>query len=336
MGKIFPLNQRPELFEPTLKLIEKSFHYSSKNSFQTDFAPLIDESNHHNCFIFVDEKENVLAHIGVKERKIVIRDKNFPIIMFGGIAVDEIRRGEGIFQKLFIDVLTEKKDGAALLLLWSDLSKLYNKFGFYLCGSQFETNSNRSETTFSPTKLHLLSSSEKNDLKSLFENSFSKIYLTLKRTDEDWNCLEKITSADLFIRKNEDQINEYYFMNKGEDLPEIIYEYGTMGKIEDLLKRICHFGKVWTGKEIVSANQTQYQFLMSPGEQSLFNEFIQSFTENRVSIRAINSIKQEVYFDFNNETLGLSIDEFLRGMFGPDGFEELPLPSLFISGLESI
>jgi predicted N-acetyltransferase YhbS len=336
MGKIFPLSEKTSCFNSTVALIERSFGYKGPNSFQTDFAPLMDESNHHNCFILVDEDEKVIAHIGVKEKKITLGNKTFPVLMLGGIAVDESKRGKGIFQELFIHVLTLKREEASMLFLWSDLEKLYNKFGFYLCGSQFEVARELKPSTFTRKKLQELTVSEMNELKALHKNSFTKIYATLKRTDEDWELLKKITSADLYIRKENDHIRDYYFINKGQDLIEIIYEYGTTGNIEELLETIGHFGKIWMGKEIIPSHQTQYQFFMSPGDGSLFKEFIKALTEDKVSIQSINSMKQEVYFDYNNETLGLSIDEFLRGLFGPETFEELDLPSLFISGLESI
>ena len=57
MGNIFPLSEKPSLFEDTLKLIEKSFHYKDPFSFKIDFAQLMDVSNHKNCFIMIDENE---------------------------------------------------------------------------------------------------------------------------------------------------------------------------------------------------------------------------------------------------------------------------------------
>jgi hypothetical protein len=47
-------------------------------------------------------------------------------------------------------------------------------------------------------------------------------------------------------------------------------------------------------------------------------------------------MKQEAYFDFNDELLALEMDEFLKGIFGPYPFEELTVRPFFISGLDSI
>ena len=62
------LKDQPEYYQQTLSLIEKSFGYNEKYSFAIDFAPLLDQSNWHHCFILLDEeKKNVIAHIALKE-----------------------------------------------------------------------------------------------------------------------------------------------------------------------------------------------------------------------------------------------------------------------------
>jgi predicted N-acetyltransferase YhbS len=336
MGKIFPLSEKNSCYEATIRLIEKSFQYKKPNSFEIDFAPLIDKSNHQNCFILIDENENVLAHIGVKERFLTLGNKKYSITLLGGIAVDEARRGEGIFQTLFQDVLAEKRSDTTLFLLWSDLEKLYNKFGFHLCGTQFEISKTKVKSSFTKTTFSSLSNDEKKEIKTLFTNSFAKTYLTPERTQADWDLIQKVTSADLFIRKNGNAISDYYFMNKGQDLPEVIYEYGSQGELTTLLEEISAYGKVWIGKDLLASENLQYQCFMSPGDTRLFTQFIFELTNQQFAIRNINLMKQEVFFDFNEETLSLELPDFLRGVFGPGAFEEIEVPSLYISGLDSI
>lgn len=332
MGNIYPLSDKPSLVSKTIELIEKSFQYKSPNRFEIDFAPLIDKSNQKNCFILIDENENVLAHIGAKEKNIIINGEKFSVCMLGGIAVDETRRGEGHFQTLFQDVLAEKRSDTAIFLLWSDLEKLYNKFGFHLCGSQFEySQEGKQSQTYKKTKIKSLSESEKKTLKDLYTHSFKQQFLTLERSEDDWSLLEKIESADLYMDQD-----SYFFMNKGQDLPGIIYEYGTTKDAVTFLKEMRGFGKVWSGKELFPTDNLQYQFFLSPGDLKHFSKMILFLTNDKVAIRNINLMKQEIYFDFNDETLALDIPEFLRGIFGPGGFEELDLPQIFISGLESI
>lgn len=336
MGKIFPLSEKPSCYEATKKLIEKSFHYKKPFSFEIDFAPLIDKSNHKNCFIMLDENENVLAHIGVKERFFTLNNKKFSVTLLGGIAVDEARRGEGIFQELFQDVLAEKRSDTALFLLWSDLEKLYNKFGFHLCGTQFELAGGNEQSPFIKTIYSALNDDEKKQIRDLYQDSFTKTYLTLVRDDHEWEMIAKITSADLFVQKHNGRIQSYYFQNKGQDLPGIIYEYGTKNDLATYLKEISNYGKVWMGTDIVPTENVQYQFFMGNGDLRLFTDFIFELTDKKFEIRNINIMKQEVFFDFNEETLMLELPEFLRGVFGPGVFEELEMKPLFLSGLDSI
>lgn len=336
MGNIFPLSEKPSCFEATVRLIEKSFEYKAPHSFVVDFAPLMDKKNHTNCFIYVDENENVLAHIGVKERKISFGEKHFTVCLLGGIAVDENRRGEGIFQTLLQDVLAEKRSDTTFFLLWSNLEKLYNKFGFHLCGTQLEIESEKKTSPFIKTKLSSLSGLETSELKEVYKQSFAKFYMTLERNDQDWDLLGNISSADLFIRKKAERIHDYYFMNKGQDLPGVIYEYGSLGETKEFLKEISGYGKLWLGSDFIESENMQFQFFMAPGDLRLFTDFISFHTSGKFIVRNINLMKQEVIFDFNEETLSLELPDFLRGVFGPGVFEEIEVKPLFISGLDSI
>jgi predicted N-acetyltransferase YhbS len=335
MGNIFPLSEKPSLFEDTLKLIEKSFHYKAPNSFQIDFAPLMDVSNHKNCFIMIDENEKVIAHVGAKEHFLTLDNVKYPIILLGGIAVDESRRGEGHFQTLFQDVLAEKRSDTTFFLLWSDQENLYNKFGFHLCGTQIEIEKEKKISPFLKTTFANLKDKEKIEIKDLYK-SFAKTYLTIERSDADWKLIEQMTSADLFVRKENNIIHDYYFMNKGQDLPGVIYEYGTLNDLTLLVQEISSYGKVWLGRDLVPSENLQFQFFMAPGDLRIFTDFVFNLTGEKFKIRNINPMKQEVFFDFNEETLSLDLPEFLRGIFGPGIFEEIEVKPFFLSGLDSI
>ncbi len=77
--------------------------------------------------------------------------------------------------------------------------------------------------------------------------------------------------------------------------------------------------------------------MLCPGDMKLFGDFVASYTNGLFTLRNINVMKQEVFFDFNQETLVLPMDEFLIGLFGPGAFEELgEIRPLFFSGLDSI
>lgn len=341
MGKNFPeitnLKARPHLLAKTLQLIEESFEYQSPHKFQTDFAPLVESSNHQNCFILIDEEENVLGHIGAKEKKIKINNQDFQITLLGGIAIAKEHRGKGFFQDLMQDVLAEKRSDTALFILWSDLEKLYHQFGFFLCGNQFEVPQKKSIQQYTKTTYHELSSPDKKSIQELYQKSFSYLYHTLERSSDDWKAIELITSAELYIQKNNNEITSYFFMNKGQDLQGIIYEYGTTKDINHLINECSSYGKVWMGYPIIETDILQYQFFLGLGNTSDFKKLVSALSNNQVSIREINIMKQEVFFDFNQELLSLQTEDFLRGLIGPGIFEEFgEMKSIFISGLDSI
>lgn len=334
MMKITTLKDAPHLYSATIALIEKAFDYKKPNKYEIDFAPLIDESNFANCFIMVDDSESVIAHIGVCERNIL----GFNTAMLGGIAVDEARRGEGFFQELIQDVLAEKRSEVAFFLLWSDQEKLYKKYGFNLCGTQIEIPENKNEKFFKHTKLHSLEENQKKEIQNIYNKSFAQIYTTTERTTYDWTLLEKVTSADLFIEEENGRIVSYFIMNKGQDLGGVIYEYGTLKEIKDLIPKMSAYGKVWLGSNFIQSEDMQYQFFLGLGDTRMFSDFVRVFTNEKMQIHDVNIMKQEVYFYFNDELLSLEVEDFLRGILGPGIFEEIEadIKPLFISGLISI
>ncbi len=341
MGNNFPqrttLKESPSLIEETLHLIEKSFHYKGFFSFKNDFAPLMDPSNHHNCFIFTDENNKVIAHIGMKDKILRVNGKDHAICLLGGIAVDEERRGEGIFRTLMEDVISEKRSDCAFFILWSDQEKLYKKFGFTLCGAQYEYIKTDGKNSFEKTSYAALSPQDKGAIHYLYEKSFSQMYLTPVRTTSDWEMIAKTTSADLYIKRDTQRITSYFFMNKGQDLTGIIYEYGFQDKPENFLAEATHTGTVWTAIPLRESNTQQFQFMLAPADRKLMTSFVHDYTKGLFELRDINLIKGEAFFDFEEETLSLEIPEFLRGILGPGSFEELgTLSPLFFSGLDSI
>jgi predicted N-acetyltransferase YhbS len=329
---ITTLKAAPYLYSATISLIEKSFHYQKPHAFAVDFAPLIDESNWHNCFIKT-ENEKVVAHIGVSERNLL----NTPIAMLGGIAVDEARRGEGFFQELMQDVIAEKRSDVACFILWSDQEKLYKKFGFHLCGSQYEISQTKGKDFFSKTKLSELNQVQLSEIQNLYRESFLKLYISPERSQQEWELLAKISSADLYLKTKDSHICSYFFMNKGQDLQGVIYEYGTKEEFSALIEEMKPYGKIWTGTPTQDESEAQYQFFLAPADTKLFARLIEAYTQQKMKIEDVNPLKQEVYFHFNDELLALETEEFLRGVYGPAPFEELgDMKPIFISGLVSI
>ncbi len=77
--------------------------------------------------------------------------------------------------------------------------------------------------------------------------------------------------------------------------------------------------------------------MLAPADLHKFSIFVATYTKNQIIVKHINQMKKEIFFEFQNETLALPIDEFLFGVFGPGYFEDLQdIKPIFISGLDSI
>lgn len=311
------LADSPHLAPKTQSLIEKSFGYNDKNSFSIDFYPLFNKDNFKNCYV-IEENGEVLAHIGFKVRAL----GEFPIVMFGGIAVAEAARRKGLFKKLFTKVI-ENSPNAALYLLWSDKLDLYNKFGFYPAGKLYEYPQTNSQTEFEVEEI----SWDQFKYEHLYSNDSE---LRLKRTTEDWIEVKKITSAKIFLIKDKSSVINYFIEGKGADLSGIIHEYGRIDA--EQLNCMKNFGRVWSPIEFKNAIPL-FGTVISPGAPLLFKNFILSIFKLEVKSFDSNSVT----FEFESKDLTLPIADFLTGTFGPGQFSELSsIKPLFISGLDSI
>jgi len=316
--KYTTLAKSPEFFKETITLIEKSFNYSIDNSFQIDFAPLVETKNHHNCHIII-ENDKVIAHIGVSNREFKIKDKSYPIDMYGGIAVDEAHRGKGIFKNFFEHVLALQTN-STFHILWSDQVELYEKFSFYPCIEQLEYDHSLDDVdSYSPTTLSELSQTDLVTLTLIYNNQ------------SELDSLKLITSSSLFIKKENDVITNYFFMNKGEDLSGVIIEVGDFSDYIEISK----YGVLWSPHTHFEDYEVQFAALLKVGEHSLFKRFVINYSNSEIEVTKIDNMNIEFIFEKNNLTMDIS--DFLTGLLGPGRFEELSkLPPIYISGLDSI
>lgn len=322
------LAESPVYYKDTIKLIESAFDYSSNNSFDIDFYPLMCEKNQKNCHLIIKDNK-VVAHIGVLEKEITLNNKSYPLAMYGGIAVHKNFRGQGLFKDLF-NLVLKKYEHSSLHLLWSDQLEMYAKFGFVPAIEQIEFNESLNDAEiFTPTKLSLLSDEEIHSLYSIYKSSSE---LRVSRTLEDWEELKKITSTDLYIKKVNEKIVNYFFINKGEDLNGVIFEVGDFRDI----KEINNYGITWSPYDFEQEDIDKlFAAVLKIGNNKNFISFITNYTQEHIKI--INIESDSVKFTFEENNFELSHQDFLTGVFGPNRFEELSgLKPLYISGLDSI
>jgi|LUMW01.1.fsa_nt_gb GNAT superfamily N-acetyltransferase len=324
------LAQAPELKDKTFRLIENSFQYHSPHSFKIDFYPLIKDKNLNHCHILLDQGK-VIAHIGALTKNINLKHREYSFTMFGGIAIDPHYRGKGIFKQLFTQV-NSLYSSSTFHLLWSEKLELYKKFGFFPCIQLNEYDQKQMSTDdfhIEKTKLSKISTQQLDQLIQLYQQLD---HLTPTRTVHDWKELSKITSTDLYLiyKKNENQIYNYFFINKGQDLAHIIHEYGFLDLQQ--LNLLSHYGKVWTPLEFSRLHQTLYASLLKISHHENFKNFIKDYTN--IELKMIQDDKTN--FTFKDHSYELSLHEFLLGIFGPTRFNEIKAPYLYIPGMESI
>lgn len=211
------LQEKPEFFDQVINLVEDSFGYNENNSFLNDFYPLINNLNHSNCWILQDNNK-LVGHIGVRTSSL---NNNTNFAMMGGIAINPDYRGQGLFNDFFREIVNKYKN-FDFIILWSDKSKLYKKFGFDLTGNQYTLlKVDGMQSTFE--KVKSIDDEIKSQVAFLYKTLVTN-ELAITRSKQDWNNIWNITSSDLYIAKNRNDILSYFFMNKGQDLNGIIHE----------------------------------------------------------------------------------------------------------------
>jgi predicted N-acetyltransferase YhbS len=298
------LEKSPEYFEETLRLIEESFDYSSENSFLIDFNPLMRLENHNNCHLLIKDNK-VIGHIGLLNKFITLKDKTFCISMYGGIAIKKEFRGRGLFTDFFNNIIEKVNEDSCFHMLWSDQLEMYERFGFYPCIDQYEYDNNLNDAfDYTPNKLKALSESDINQLKAIYD---SQPELRFSRSLKDWNELKEITSSDLYLKRNSDnEVINYFFMNKGEDLGGVIIEVGDFNDFDEIIK----YGVLWSPHKFEEESESLYASTVRLGNPKMFKSFIQSYTENIITNISLKD-DGDVHFNFEESKLALNFSDFL-------------------------
>lgn len=333
---ITTLEKSPNLRVETIRLIEESLHYEDCESFEVDFYPLVSKRNAENCHILL-YKGTVVAHIGVLERELEHNNITYPVLLLGGIAVQEKFRGKGLFLKLFREV-ENKYRHFLFYILWSNLDKLYKKINFFECGALEQTSDlnftdSQISESFTKTKLSKLKKSDLSRIKQLYNEQYSTFF-KLKRDSVNWHELESIKSSDLFIYR-ENVIEGYIFYGKGQDLRNIIHEY-AYNKNSNFPHDEIEKCKIWRYPTSLNNKNLLYACLLKLKDESLLKNFIQTLSNKSVTVLCLE--KHLVRIIFNGNIFEISHEDFIRGIFGPnylEEFKEFTRP-LWFSGLDSI
>lgn len=249
------LSTFPELAEQTNLLVEEAFGYRNNHRFSADFAPLAGPHNFQNRHILLDPStKHVVAHIGCLPRLFCWGGEVIPVVLIGGIAVDESTRGQGHFKEMFLRVLALYHSQCAFFLLWSDKHELYAKYDFILAGRQWcyrSVGAQRGEAT----TLTQLSETDFKQVKQLYRSCVNQHSFSPLRDDEDWEHVKAVTSSHLYLLRQDQQVTGYYFRDKGMDLEGIVHDWAHRDGVLGLLRDAGNPGVIWAAENAPVADE---------------------------------------------------------------------------------
>ena len=319
---VLTLNDKPEKLQECLELITQAFNYPPDHSYKDDFALLVEEANHSNCY-FIEQDQEVVATLFTLPRVLTYKELEIPVLFMGGISVKDANRGGGLFRSL-LETVTLLNSNNALYLLWSDLSSLYEKFSFHEFGLVQELVSSQDLSTLE--KLGPANKSIKSQLQKMYLE-LSDSSLMPKRSDKDWDLLLTSPSIDFL----QDSSGSVYFIGKGHDLQGICHEHYLFDKSDQ-----PQVPKLWNYNPSESATNLRYMGFLRLGNLEVLNALIEKTSKGRLKIieREENLIK--VLFD--GEPFELSDKDFIQGLWGPGKITEWLglVPQINIMGFDSV
>ena len=336
------LDQRPSLLDETISLIEKSFTYKREHRFAIDFAPLI-KNNLQNLYIAIAD-DVVIGHVGLLPRELKVGiGQSYPVALLGGISVHKDFRGQGVFQAIFDNILNDWNQTLSLYMLWGDKIKLYQKFGFYLTGGivQSKPQGNGDLERWQETRLKDIGLGDFEQIKNLYRHSIAARYNVIVREDEDWEVIKSITSARLFVRRDEaGQVMAYFFKNKGEDLANIIYEIGFSSSLDivaivgELAGCAVWMPEDWQGHLAGCELYPLAFFKLASVEK--FTSLVHAWSGGRVVVSGARD--GLIHYQVMGRGRCSSFQQLLALIWGPDSPQEFRAMGspLFISGLDSV
>ncbi|MFZ8933506.1 MAG: GNAT family N-acetyltransferase [Bacteriovoracaceae bacterium] len=331
------LEESPYYRDQVIELIESSFGYSEKNSFIVDFYPLMNTKNQCNNHILIEDNK-VIAHIGLSFRYITQMGFRTPVSLLGGICSCPSIRGKGIFSSFFKRIIENHKANISYFILWGNLTSFYERFDFYEAGKSIQTKapgplSRDILKTYNKVSFSAISDRQWDDIKSLYEQKSEVI--KFHRSEQDWENITHIKSADLYLYEVENKVVSYFIKNKGQDLENLIHEYGIEKNYEKELLPLLKRQSLWMeDRGDDELGQIIYSAFFRIGNISLLNDFLKKTTHDNLKIDEIN---ESISFSYKGETFECDQRTFLQVIHGPhDRKRKLPYLPVYFCGLDSV
>lgn len=340
------LADNPEYFDEVIALIEREFHYGSNQSFSSDFALLMNPLNFDNCFLYIDQNTNhVVSHLAVCPRVMVKNNLEINVAFIGGIATVKEYRGRDLFKKLMNHALKTFSKECGLFILWSEITGLYEKFSFHLNGGLVETgqgvfSAENPPMGFKRTSFKNLSMKDFEKIIEIYTEFNQKYFFTVTRTEKEWSIIKEMSSIDLYLKRNEEGVIEQYFcINKGRDLTNIIHEVGCLpDQYLNLMKTLKRF-KTWLPESESTLSENKDIFFTAfirLGNLEILKSFFNQLSEGHLEL--ISMTGDRIIFKFNEVDYEATHRDFMQYVFGPKPLKEFErfYLSPYIPGVDSI
>lgn len=242
------LADHPDKIQSYVKLIEKSFSYSAPYSFLVDFYPLVNSGNYRNCFMLLDEDENIIATCAAQKRDVVVKS-HFPIYFMGGISVKENLRGKGVGGQMVRNALSCLEDHA-WVGLWSEKKTFFNNLDFHDFGEQYFLPKNYLSPLGDKVSTKIIPINKLNDQQwNYWKATYAHLtqsFITVIRTEKDWSNIAQISSAYYVELCIENKLIGYAVVHKGMDLQNVVHEFYSEKKFEELaLSKLNKDFSIW-------------------------------------------------------------------------------------------
>jgi predicted N-acetyltransferase YhbS len=337
--KHYTLKEKPELRASVLELIEKSFEYTMGNSFTQDFYPLMRPENAENNHVWCAEDGEVIGHVGVCFRNLVYQKFSYPIVLMGGIAVNQKFRGQGSFRQMIEEILPVLEPQGVMLLLWSSLQDFYNKWGFVLAGEQWDVSPYPHEFSWEKVEYAKLSRDDKKRMQDLYQQISDQAW-TIERNTFQWQALEKMPGVECYLRRENTTILGYVLRGKGHDLKNLIHEavVDETSPIKNKLWLELAGRRRWVVPHPRHQNfphQKQYLGWMKLGSHPETPIWVESYTQDKLQLLSWSA--QSVQYAFQGQNLSMPPAEFLPIVWGPHQDAELKTcRPLWVAGIDSV
>ena len=332
------LKESPNYRNELISLIESSYNYQNKNSFEIDFFPLMKISNAENNIILIKAStKELIGHIGVSNRDLCFNKNTYPVILIGGIVINSKFQKQGYFSLLMKKVLTKYNDNL-FFLLWSDLNLLYKKFGFIEAGIQIKSGNKRffPQENIKQTKLNLLSHQHQNQIRELYKNEYSQ-YFTFAREKKEWDDISQITSIDILYTVKNNSISSYLFKGKGEDLNDIVHE--SAGNLRQYNLNNNFIQWLPSNYKISKLDKISFLALFKVNNTKLLKKLIYQVSNQNININNIDHSNKTFTLSSRDKNYIMSECDLLNTLFTPRFHTELSkflfMPTFF-SGADSI